>query len=201
MTGRTGKLLRFRGTSGGSKLGDAELLAASARGDASAIEELFRRHGSRVYKLLYRLRGVDAKDLEDLVQATFLEVQRSAGRFDNRSSVGTWIFSIALNVRRHHVRSETRRNTFLSTAAPLMPSSGPRGPDEHVAQKEFVERLEMGLAALPEPLRTVVVLCDVEGLRGKEVARILDVPEGTVWRRLHQARQRLRAIVEGAGER
>jgi RNA polymerase sigma-70 factor (ECF subfamily) len=197
----TGRLLSFRSRASRASVPDQDLLIAAARGDASALEELFRRHGDRVYRLLYRLRGIDSKDLEDLVQATFLEVQRSAYRFDNRASVGTLIFGIAMNVRRHHVRSETRRNSFLEAAAPLMTRTDDRRPDEQFAHKEYLQRLEVALAALPEHLRTVVTLCDVEGLKGKEVARILHLPEGTVWRRLHQARLRLREIVEGQERR
>jgi RNA polymerase sigma-70 factor (ECF subfamily) len=180
-------------------MGDHELLVQCARGDVSAIDELFKRHANRVYRLFHRLRGIDAKDLEDLVQATFLEVHRSARRFDNRASVGTWIMGIAINVRRHHVRSEARRASFLAAAAPLM-TEAHRGPDEEVVHKESLHRLEVGLAALPEILRTVAVLCDIEGLKGKEVARILGLPEGTVWRRLHQARRRLRAMLTDGEE-
>jgi RNA polymerase sigma factor (sigma-70 family) len=197
----TGRLLSFRSRASRASVPDQDLLIAAARGDASALEELFRRHGDRVYRLLYRLRGIDSKDLEDLVQATFLEVQRSAYRFDNRASVGTWIFGIAMNVRRHHVRSETRRASFLEAAAPLMARADERRPDEQFAHREYLQRLEVALAALPEHLRIVVTLCDVEGLKGKDVARILRVPEGTVWRRLHEARLRLRGMVEGEERR
>jgi RNA polymerase sigma-70 factor (ECF subfamily) len=193
----TGRLLRFRGAASRAGVDDKDLLVAFVDGDSSAIDELFRRHGDRVYRLLYRLRGVDADDIEDLVQATFLEVQRSASRFDHRASVGTWIFGIALNIWRHHVRSEKRRHSFLDAAAPIMGAATARGPDEQVQSRQFVERLEAGLGRLPEHLRIVVTLCDVEGLRSREVARMLAVPEGTVWRRLHQARVRLRVLITG----
>jgi RNA polymerase sigma-70 factor (ECF subfamily) len=193
----TGRLLRFRGAASRAAVSPSAKAFSRSWSSTAAIDELFRRHGDRVYRLLYRLRGVDTDDIEDLVQATFLEVQRSASRFDRRASVSTWIFGIALNIWRHHVRSEKRRHTFLDAAAPIMGAATTRGPDEQAASREFVQRLELGLRKLPEHLRVVVTLCDVEGLRSREVARMLGVPEGTVWRRLHQARIRLRVLIAG----
>ena len=63
-----------------------------------------------------------------------------------------------------------------------------------------MSRLLAGYEKLPPELRTVFALCDLEGMRGVEVARALRVPQGTIWRRLHEARLRLRAIMEGEGQ-
>ena len=190
-----GRLLPFRRRRDRVTVPDEELVVSSARGDASAVEELFVRHGDRVYRLLVRLRGVDAKEIEDLVQSTFLEMQRSARHFENRASVGAWILGIALNLRRHHLRSEARRRAFFDQVAPLVSETDQRDPHQQLSERQHYDRLEAGIQALPEHLRIVLVLTDVEGLRGKEVARTLRLPEGTVWRRLHQARQRLRALL------
>jgi RNA polymerase sigma-70 factor (ECF subfamily) len=194
-----GRLLPFRRAHHRAEVTDQDLVIGSARGDMSALEELFARHGDRVYRLLVRLRGVDAKDLEDLVQATFLEVQRSAQRFDNRAAVGTWILGIALNLRRHHLRSESRRRSVLTGLAPLLSPREQPDPHEQVAHKQHLEMLEAGIAALPEHLRVVLTLLDLEGLKGREVARILGLPEGTIWRKLHEARLLLRAFVDDEG--
>jgi len=190
-----GRLLPFRRPRDQGNVPDQDLIVSSARGDASAVEELFARHGDRVYRLLVRLRGVDAKDIEDLVQATFLEMQRSARRFENRASVGAWILGIALNLRRHYMRSEARRRSFMAAVEPLVCHIDQHDPHQQLAERQYLERLEAGIRALPEHLRVVLILADVEGLKGKEVARALHVPEGTVWRRLHQARLRLKAFV------
>jgi RNA polymerase sigma-70 factor (ECF subfamily) len=195
-----GRLIPFLRGSSGYPAPDEELVAASARGDPSAVEELFRRHGERVYRTLQRLGGGDAKDLEDLLQTTFLEVQRASSRFAGRASVGTWILGIAINVRRHFVRSEARRRSFNEALEPLMAGVTGRAPDEQVIGRETLARLAAGLAALPEHLRIVFTLADLEGLKGAEIARIIRAPEGTVWRRLHQARIRLRTYVEGGRE-
>jgi RNA polymerase sigma-70 factor (ECF subfamily) len=70
-------------------------------------------------------------------------------------------------------------------------------PDEWAAQRELVSRLQVVFETLPTDLRVAFTLCDIEGMRGVDVARALQLPEGTVWRRLHEARVRLRA---GLGE-
>ena len=195
-----GRLLPFRRRGDRSNVPDEELVVSSARGDASAVEELFARHGERVYRLLARLRGVDAKEIEDLVQSTFLEMQRSARKFENRASVAAWILGIALNLRRHYLRSEARRRAFMDEVAPLICKPQERDPHQQLAERQYFDRLEVGIRELPEHLRVVLILSDIEGLKGRDVARTLGVPEGTVWRRLHEARLRLRALVSDEEE-
>ena len=71
-------------------------------------------------------------------------------------------------------------------------TSVPASPYEQASHRQLLARLASAFDELPDDLRAVFTLCDLEGIRGVEVARILDVPEGTVWRRLHDARVRLR---------
>ncbi len=172
---------------------DEDLLSASAAGDNRAVEELFQRHGNRVHRILVRLRCCDRKDLDDLVQNTFIEVQRSAHRFDGRASVSTWIIGIAMNLVRHYVRGERRRRLAMAAVAEEAPAARPQEPDDWAAQRQLVGRLQVVFESLPTELRMAFTLCDIEGMRGVDVARTLGLPEGTVWRRLHEARLRLRA--------
>jgi RNA polymerase sigma factor (sigma-70 family) len=197
----TGKLVPFRKapSSSATGLSDEALVGACALGEGNALAELFKRHGDRVYRVLARMPGVDRRDIEDLVQATFIEVYKSASRFGGRASVGTWILSIAINVMRHHVRGEMRRRALVATAAregDLQPAAR---PDEDAARRQLLLCLERGLAALPEDMQLVFSMCELEGLKGVVVARILGLPEGTVWRRLHEARLRLRGALEAGG--
>jgi RNA polymerase sigma-70 factor (ECF subfamily) len=176
---------------------DEDLVTECAGGDNSALAELFRRHGDRVYRILRRLGHVEPRDLEDMVQATFVAVKRSAGRFGARSAVATWIIGIALKVARHHERGRDRHRVAMAAVAESQVSSDGRDPEAQASQRQLLRRLEAALEELPPDLRTVFALCDLEGLRGVDVARALAVPEGTVWRRLHEARTRLRRSVEG----
>jgi RNA polymerase sigma-70 factor (ECF subfamily) len=176
-------------------LSDESLVLACAGGDGRALEELFYRHGAQVNRLLGRLGHVDRRDLDDLVQVTFLEVHRSARRFSGRSAVSTWILSVALNVARHHARSEARRRIAMAGVARATVAGEAHRPDDRATHRQSLERLRIGIESLPYDFRVVFLLCDIEGLKGTEAAQALAIPEGTVWRRLHEARTRLRAFV------
>jgi RNA polymerase sigma-70 factor (ECF subfamily) len=196
----TDRLIPFRRVSRRDETPDDALVSACARGDNTALEELFHRHGDRVHRVLSRIGSVDKRDLDDVVQATFISIPSAARRFDRRASVGTWIVGIAVHVAQRHARGETRRRLAMAAAADHAGGRGahPEGapPDEMAAHRQAMARLAAGLDTLPVALRIVFALCDLEGVRGVEVARTLGVPEGTIWRRLHEARIRLRRIVE-----
>jgi RNA polymerase sigma-70 factor (ECF subfamily) len=195
----TGKLLPMRRLPSYDDVSDEELVLASGAGDTTSLRELFLRHGARVARVLRRVRGVDDSDVEDLVQTTFIEVHRSADRFDRRSSAWSWIVGIALNVSRHHVRGEVRRRQ-LKTAASLMPEDAPSlSPYQQAAESQRVARLLAAIDALPEPMRVVITLADIEGMKGAEVAHALGVSEGAIWRRLHDARKQLQARMTEGG--
>jgi RNA polymerase sigma factor (sigma-70 family) len=175
------------------ELSDVDLVRCVARRDRAAMAELFERHHERVHRILSRLRSVDTVDVDDLVQSTFLEVQRSAARYNAQSAVGTWIVGVAVNVMRHHVRRAVRHRTALANLRMRPPSvSTAESPFDESSNRQFIARLAHAFDELPRDHREVFLLCDVEGLRGTEVAHALDLPEGTVWRRLHEARMTLR---------
>ena len=176
---------------------DAVLLSEYARGNADALGELFDRHHRATYRFLARLTGANHADLDDLVQATFVQVARSASRFDGRAMVRTWLFGIAVNVARHHVRGNARRRKVIADPDDERPSRipGRDRPDETAENRELLLRLERAVDELPLKLREVVVACEVEDLPGPDVARMLRIPEGTLWRRLHEARKAIRAAL------
>lgn len=180
-------------------LTDRALLGACAAGDNLALRELLQRHAERVYGVLVRTRRVDDKDLDDLVQLTFIAVQRSAKSFDARASVGTWIVSIAMNLMRNYLRNERRRRLTMSAVAELHRSVHGNDPHDQVARRQDLARLQRRFEALPSRLRTVLALVDLEGKSGVEVARALQLAEGTVWSRLHKAREYLRQSIEEGG--
>jgi RNA polymerase sigma factor (sigma-70 family) len=91
------------------ELSDEALVFAAGAGDPAALGALFDRFAADVHRFVIRIAGRFAADVDDLAQATFLEVYRSSARFNRRSSVKTWMFGIAINVVRHHRRSEGRR--------------------------------------------------------------------------------------------
>ena len=178
-------------------LSDEALLAACAARDPAALGALFDRYQGDVYRILGRLAGADLDDRDDLVQTTFLEAYRSAGGYAGGASVKSWLLGIAVNVVRHHVRGEARRRNAFALFARETPSA-PRPPDLEVSREQLRQRLHAAIDALPYDLKAAYVMCAIEEVPGREAAVALGVREGTLYRRLHEARQALkRALEEG----
>ncbi len=181
------------------ELSDEALLAACATGDRGARAALFERHVDLLHRFIARMAAADADAVDDLIQATFLEAFAAAGKFRGGSQVRTWLCGIALNVVRNYARSEIRRKRAMGTAAQVAHYEvrwAGTGVVADAEQRQAMERLAQALPELSEELRTVFVMCDVEGIKGVEAAALLGVPEGTVWRRLHDARSRLRTALQ-----
>jgi len=179
-----------------SELSDEALVAACAMGERAALGALFDRHCDAVRRFLARISGARDVDLDDLVQTTFETLTRAAGRFDGRSEVRTWLLGIASNVARHHVRSLARQQRLTDAVA----ASPPVDETDVAAQAIAHERtalLHEAILALPVKLREAFVLVYLEALPGRDVARLLGVREGTLWKRLFEARAALRDALKG----
>jgi len=172
------------------------VVAACAAGDRVARALLFERHVDAVHRFVARMTCADDCAVDDLVQATFLAAYRSAGRFRSGSSVRTWLCGIAANVARTYARGEIRRKAAMSSVGDTMPVATASLADT-VERREMVARLPAAIAALRHDLRAAFLLVDVDGARGVDAAAALGVPEGTLWRRLHEARTALRAALLG----
>ncbi|MEO1230821.1 MAG: RNA polymerase sigma factor [Myxococcota bacterium] len=188
----------------GTERSDLALLSACAEGDAEALLELHRRHADRLHRYLARALGLRSGDVEDGVQQVFLVVWTRAGAFRPRShasdEVRAWLFGIATNVAREHRRRRVRRLRAIEQLSAL-PLLRPPRIDDQLSQRQLVQRAIDGLDELSDPLRETYLICDVEGLSGPEAARALGVRPGTLRRRLHEARRRLRALlVEGLAD-
>ena len=92
-----------------TQLSDHQLVELAASGEEAGLSGLFERHVAAVYRFLASMAAIDERDLDDLVQATFVEVFASASRFRGGSTVRTWILGIAYNMMRRHVRRTSRR--------------------------------------------------------------------------------------------
>jgi RNA polymerase sigma-70 factor (ECF subfamily) len=187
-------LLRLQGAP--AEMSDEALLAAGAVGDPAALGALVDRHHLAAYRYLSRMTGAGSHELDDLVQVTFQQVIQSAQSYRSGAAVRTWILGIATNVARHHVRGEKRRRAALLRIAEL-PSRSPATPHEELDRRQSVRRLAAALEELPVELREAFLLCDVEESRGVDVAAALGIPEGTLYRRLHEARKALRLALRG----
>jgi len=169
-----------------------------------AIPRLLAEHGSMVYSLGRRLCG-NAQEADDLVQETFLAAYRHWDQFEGRSSPKTWLYTIAARAcsRMHRLRAgQPKRMQSLEELLPFgEPSLGfvdhdSKTPLDVQIQAEGRELIQDAIVDLPIEFRMPLLLKDILGLSGKEVAEILDMKEATVKTRVHRARLRLRQALE-----
>jgi RNA polymerase sigma-70 factor (ECF subfamily) len=179
------------------ELDDLALLRAAASGeDKAAATAFFKRFHGPVLAFLSRLVGRNDPDLDDLVQATFLSALDSAGRFEGRSQVRTWLFGIAVNKARTYRRGAGRRHNKLEALGAEIPAR-PTSPSGKVSRRELLDQVGAAVDKLSPIEREAFVLCDIEGVGGQRAAETLGVPAGTMWRRLHDARSKLRDALKG----
>jgi RNA polymerase sigma-70 factor (ECF subfamily) len=126
-------------------------------------------------------------DAEDLVQETLLRAYRGFSGYTAGTNIRAWLHTIL-----QRVRTDAFRKRGRSPQTTELPDEGPAVPPPQDALASGGEDLERALRALPEPFRTTVVLRDVEDFSYQEIARMLDVPIGTVMSRLHRGRAWLR---------
>jgi RNA polymerase sigma-70 factor (ECF subfamily) len=156
---------------------DGALVRAAQRGSAEAFDELFRRHWSLAYRAAY-LVVHDAAAAEDIAQEAFLAAIRALDRFDRRRPFAPWLHRIAVN-----------RAIDFTRARALRPEGG-SVEWEHAAEggrDALSDEIMVALAALSPEHRAVVALRHLLGYTPGEIARILDVPRGTVNSRLRRA--------------
>jgi RNA polymerase sigma-70 factor (ECF subfamily) len=191
---------------------DRALVARARAGDTEALDALVAGHQDRVFSLACRMLG-DREDALDVCQEVFLTVFQNLGRFEERARFSTWLYRVAVNRCRDELR---RRGTVKHTRplsldrprgeddernpGPQPVADGPR-PEQRVESRERRAEIEDAVGALPDDLREVVVLRDLQQLSYEELAALLGIPIGTVRSRLHRAREvlreRLRPLWEG----
>jgi RNA polymerase sigma-70 factor, ECF subfamily len=164
-----------------------------ARADVPAFADVFRQHFDFVWRTLRSL-GVPEAGVDDAVQDVFISVHRRLPEFEGRSTLKTWIYSIAYHTAQNHRRSARRRETL-----PLEPDvvSFEPDPGELVAGAQAGRFVLRFLEQLAPERRDVFVLCVLEELSAPDVAEILRVNVNTVYSRLRLARQQFRTALEG----
>ncbi|MBX3225742.1 MAG: RNA polymerase sigma factor [Labilithrix sp.] len=169
-----------------TEISDGEAFARVAAGERSALGVVFDRHSRPLLQFAMRVAG--RADAEDVVQTTFERATSLAASFDREAtSARPWLFAIASRVVLE------RRRAFARFAAALarLGSSAPPPSQLDTARLDVLD----GLERLAPAKRVTLVLAEIEGYRCEEIARMLDVPVGTVWTRLHHARTEMRAFL------
>lgn len=180
-----------------AKLSDTELALLARDGNAVAFEEIYDRHAPGVARALASFAGADADSLDDLVQDVFFKVIDGLASYVPERPFPNWLYTVALNTGRNHVRDHARE---LSVDPAELDSMPPREngsidcPDDILGAK--LVRL---VATLPEQLHEVVFLRIGADLPYGEIGDILGIPEGTARSRMHNAIASLRERLGVAG--
>jgi len=177
----------------------SSLIARLCRGDRAAVGEAYDLHHQAIRAFARRLTGDDAS-AEDLLHEVFVTLPSAIQRFEGGCALQTFLFSIAVNHARHHIRSAVRRRSAMSRLS-LEPQSAPATPEHSANRRELAQALARALDQLPVDQRVAFVLCEVEERSSPEVAQIVGIPEATVRTRLYHARLKLREMLAKEGFR
>ncbi len=177
-----------------------DLLARARKGDAPAFGALVRRYQRRVYSAALHVTG-NHSDADDVTQETFVRAYRGLASFDGRADFFTWLYRIAINTGLNRLRSTKRTAALAQAGSADVDQVGGRPealgaarllPDEQARLSQEVRAVLVAVSQLSVSLRVTLVMATVEALPHKQIAQILDIPEGTVAWRVNEARRILR---------
>jgi RNA polymerase sigma-70 factor, ECF subfamily len=154
-------------------------------GDDASFQVLVERHQQKLLNFFVRMDV--HTDVEDLVQETFVRLYRNRVNYRPRAKFTTYLYTIARSVRIDRIRKDQRKVKLLvayEEDQQLEASNAPRS-DRQIIVREAVQ-------ALPDKLRSCLVLSVYQGLKYHEISEVLDIPEGTVKSRMHQAMKELK---------
>ncbi|MEY4761043.1 MAG: polymerase sigma factor [Pseudomonadota bacterium] len=175
---------------------DLSLVQRVQRGDKGAFDVLVRKYQHKVVKLVMRYMR-DPADAEDVAQEAFIKAYRALPQFRGDSAFYTWLYRIAINTAKNAIVSRDRSPVHFDLD--LQDAEGSYDMQARLADTETPEALALtdeirtivnrAIDALPEDLRTAIVLRELEGLSYEEIAASMDCPVGTVRSRIFRARE------------
>jgi RNA polymerase sigma-70 factor (ECF subfamily) len=166
--------------------------ALPGRHDAvdAVLDRIYERHVVDVDRWVRRLTG-PSHEVEDIVHEVFLVAVRRRGSFRGDASVKTWLFRIAHNIVRGRRRRDRVRRWLFARHTEELPVMAAVTPLEEIERREQSARLYAALDRISDDYRTALILYEIEGLPGEQVAELVEIPLGTLWVRLHRARAKL----------
>ncbi len=181
---------------------DAALLRAVLDGDTTAYQGLVEKYQNRVYAMVYGMVR-NREDARDITQDAFVKAYRNLQGFRLESSFYTWLYRIARNLAIDHTRKQKRQATgaFDEGVAARDGDGGIHevhhqdSPRKALERKQLYARIMAALDKLPPEQKEIILLREVEGLAYKEIAEVMEIPEGTVMSRLYYARKKLQKLL------
>ncbi|PMQ01295.1 MAG: RNA polymerase subunit sigma [Dictyoglomus sp. NZ13-RE01] len=179
-------------------LSDQSLISLIKNGDREAFNILVKRYEKKVLNLLYLQLGA-INDLEDLAQEVFLKVFKNISKFRGESQFYTWLYRITLNVS-HDYKRKNKMTLSLNDAIDdeseetfqdILPNQE-EDPEKIVEKMDLYEKVRKAIKTLSKEYQEVLLLREFEGLSYEEIAKVLNLPVGTVESRLFRAREELK---------
>lgn len=168
------------------------MVEQASQGDDNAFALIMNRWQKRIHRFAYRYFGNRA-DADDITQKIFIRVYQKLNSLDDPGKFSSWIYRIANNLCLDELKRAGRRRSesldFDNTAS--MPLNN-QTPATEMHQKELKKMVQQMLELLPDDQRAVLILKEFEGLKFREIAEVLDEPEGTVKTRLYAGLTALR---------
>jgi RNA polymerase sigma-70 factor (ECF subfamily) len=180
-------------------LSDEELVRQFIDGTEEVFEELFRRYYKKVYHLCLRFCNLDSLLAEEAAQETFLQVYKSLGRFQFKSSFYTWLYRVTFNTCSIAIKKASRiKNNPLESAEGLACVSDLETPGDLLLKKEHNLYVAKILSELPEEQKQVMILGPIMGYSYQEISEIIGETVTVVKGRLFRARQNFRKKFDSA---
>jgi len=174
---------------------DTEVIRQILRGDKESFRQLVERYEKPVFRVIKNIAG-DKESCEDIAQDVFLSAYKKLGTFDPAiSKFSTWLFTIARN---KSVNALKKKKAAATSELPEKTNSS--NPQMNMEEKEFFERLDKELEALPVKQKTAFVLSEFEKLSYEEIAQIERTKIGTIKSRISRAKEKLRMALKGCNE-
>ena len=176
---------------------DEALVARCASGDREAFNDLVLKYQKKVFNVAYRFVG-DQEEANDLAQEIFAAAYQNLKKFRGDSKFSTWLFQIATNRGKNRFKYLKRRGFFVNKSSQNQDEEGEgyqkvvpdnsSNPENILSSRQIQKVVQDAIDELEPDHKEIVILRDIEGFSYEEIARMLDLPEGTTKSRLHRAR-------------
>jgi RNA polymerase sigma-70 factor (ECF subfamily) len=158
------------------------------------VGKAYQEHAPFIARVIEKLTG-SGPHVDDILQETFIIAYKKRDQFERRSALRTWLYGIAKNLCMHHKRGLARFLNFKDKLQAIPASDSP-SPHKTLEVSRELALAESVITSMTFKQREVFVLYELEEMEGPEIADLLDIPIGTVWTRLHKARQVFQARLE-----
>lgn len=155
------------------------------------FEQLVRAHSREIHAYLWRMMG-DSADAEDCLQESFLRAYRAYSRLDGKANTRAWLYKIATNTARSHLKKRGRTSSRTADIDPALISNGP-ALGEQVEQRELLHQVKAAVEGLPHKQRAAVMMRKYQEMSYPEIALALNSSEDAVRANVYQALKKLRS--------